>query len=180
MSQHTSEFPFVATAPANRTPLPRTWLALATAAAMLLSLAYASVPARRAYAAAMARAAAAASPDAALWRTITSFDYRRSHNGTYGAEVIAAGDLPVRTRHSWTVLISDQLQRPVAGARVTVLAWMPEGEVVSPVAAEARYMGEGRYRLNNLYFHRPGWWNVALVITAAYGTDSLAFNVVLP
>ena len=50
----------------------------------------------------------------------------------------------------------------------------------APVAPSVRYVGGGDYRIDNLIFPKAGWWNVALVIDGKRGTDSLAFNVVVP
>jgi hypothetical protein len=72
------------------------------------------------------------------------------------------------------------MERRVAHARVNVEAWMPETGERSPLHPAAHYVGNGNYRVDSLCFSRAGWWNVALVIDGRAGTDSVAFNVVLP
>jgi YtkA-like len=109
-----------------------------------------------------------------------SLGRRASHNHRFNAEVVASTPLGAGVHQSWTVQLTRRGHRRVSGARLTVRTWSPETGEVSTVTPRVRYVGGGRYRVDDVYFPRPGWWNVALVVTAATGTDSVAFNVVLP
>jgi hypothetical protein len=111
---------------------------------------------------------------------IASFDRRPSHNSRYSAEVVAADPIAAGAMQSWTVHLAGRTERRVAHASVNVEAWMPETGERSPVHPAAHYIGNGNYRVAGLCFSRAGWWNVALVIDGRAGTDSVAFNVVLP
>ena len=111
---------------------------------------------------------------------VTSFGRRTSHNGRYAAEVIAHSPVAIGAPQSWTVHVDARSHR-VAHASVSARAWMPDVAQASTGApAHVRYEGHGNYRIDSLTFSRPGWWNVALVIEAGRGTDSLAFNLVMP
>lgn len=125
-----------------------------------------------------ARAAASPAPDAAA--IVASVGRRASHGGRYHAEVVSATPFAVGVRQSWTMRLTRRGQRRVSGARLTVRPWAPESGEISPISPSVRYVGGGRYRVDDIYFPRPGWWNVALVIDGAAGTDSVAFNVVMP
>lgn len=105
---------------------------------------------------------------------------RASHGGRYHAEVVTATPFATGAHQTWTVRLTRRGHRRVSGARLTARTWAPETGEVSPVAPSVRYVGGGRYRVDGVYFPRPGWWNVAFVIEAATGTDSVAFNVVAP
>lgn len=111
---------------------------------------------------------------------VASIGRRASHVGRYHAEVVAFTPFATGARQSWIVSVTRRGHRRVRGAHLTVRTWAPETREVSPIAPSVRYVGGGRYRVDGIYFPRPGWWNVALVIEARTGVDSVAFNVVLP
>lgn len=111
---------------------------------------------------------------------VASLGRRPSHNGRYHATVLTTSHLAVGVRQTWTIRLTRGEHRRLAHAHVAVRSWMPETGERSPVAATARHLGEGRYRVDGIYFSRPGWWNVALVLDGADGADSVAFNVILP
>jgi hypothetical protein len=111
---------------------------------------------------------------------ITSFGYRASHNGRYHAEVVSASPLTVGESQRWTVRLTRHDHRRLAGAHVTTTVWMPETGAQSTVQPTVSYVGGGRYAIDGVNLSRPGWWNVALVITGRAGTDSVAFNAVVP
>lgn len=111
---------------------------------------------------------------------IASLGRRASHNQRYHAEVVATTPLGTGVRQRWTVQLTRRGHRRVSGARLAARVWSPETGEVSAVAPRAEYVGGGRYRVDDVYFPHPGWWNIALVVQAATGTDSVAFNVVLP
>jgi hypothetical protein len=111
---------------------------------------------------------------------VASLGRRASHGHRYHAEVVATTPLSSGVRQSWTVLLTRRGHRRVSGARLAIRTWSPETGEVSAIAPRVRYAGGGRYRVDDVYFPHPGWWNVALVVQAATGTDSVAFNVVLP
>ncbi len=109
----------------------------------------------------------------------TSFDKRRSHNGRFAAAVIATTPAASSARQSWTIHLTRRSRR-VVHAQLTLDVWMPETGRRQLVRPTVRYVGGGNYRVDSLSFPSPGWWNVALVIEGRFGTDSLAFNLVLP
>lgn len=126
-------------------------------------------------------AAAGPAPDAAdAAGIVASVGHRASHGGRYHAEIVSATPFAVGVRQSWTVRLTRRGQRRVPGARLTVRHWAPETGEISPIAPSVRYVGDGRYHIDDIYFPHPGWWNVALVIDGAAGTDSVAFNVIMP
>jgi hypothetical protein len=111
---------------------------------------------------------------------LASFGRRPSHNSRYSAEVVAADPITAGVVQSWIIHLEGRTERRVAHAGVNVEAWMPETGERSPVRPTAHYVGSGNYRVDDLCFSRAGWWNVALVVDGRAGTDSVAFNVVLP
>jgi len=110
---------------------------------------------------------------------VTDFAQRSSHGGLYRGEVTAA-TARVGEPQRWIVQLRRRNGRRLANADVQVRLWMPETGIESVVRATGTYIGGGIYRLDPLLFTRPGWWNVALVVTGSSGIDSLAFNVRMP
>jgi hypothetical protein len=106
-----------------------------------------------------------------------SLNRRPSHNGRYIAEAVAETPIAVGVRQRWTLHVSRPDLRPLEGATIEARSWMPESGTTSPVRATMRYRGGDKYEIRDLVFSTPGWWNVALIIKARDGIDSLAFNV---
>jgi hypothetical protein len=103
-----------------------------------------------------------------------------SHNGAYRASMILARHDVSRNRAtSWTVEVRTASGAPVGDAALSLESWMPDDDRVGTVWPRVTsYVGDGRYRIEGLRFDRHGWWNVRLQISAAGGTDSLAFNLI--
>ena len=107
---------------------------------------------------------------------VTDFGRRLSHSHRYRAEVTAAA-VRVGEPQRWVIHLEQRNGRRVAHAKLQTRVWMPETGLESAIRPTATYIGNGEYRLDDVRFTRPGWWNVALVVNAAAGIDSLAFNV---
>lgn len=89
--------------------------------------------------------------------------------------VIRQGDL-----QAWLLTLKTSAGAPVEGAAITVSGGMPlhsHGLPTSPQATD--YLGEGRYRIDGIKFTMSGWWQLRFAISAAAGSDSVVFNVVL-
>ena len=121
--------------------------------------------------------APAASPTRAVFSRLSAIP---SHNGAYRASLVpsahTAGSFSSAT---WTVEVRTANDAPVEGAALSVESWMPDDNLVPatrPRVTES--LGGGQYRVEGLELGRRGWWNVRLQISARYGTDSLAFNLV--
>jgi hypothetical protein len=95
-----------------------------------------------------------------------------SHNGGYRASMTAS------TNSQWTIEIQTASGTRVPNASLALESWMPDEERFVAVHPRVSELAEGRYRVDGLRLDRPGWWNVKLAISAASGTDSLAFNLV--
>jgi hypothetical protein len=126
-----------------------------------------------------ARETATVAP-AARAGVITSFGYRASHAKRYHAEVVSAPSPAVGETQRWIVRLTRHDHRRLAGAHVSADVWMPETGARAPVRPTVSYVGGGRYAVDGVQLSQPGWWNVALVIAGRAGTDSVAFNAVLP
>jgi cytochrome c peroxidase len=125
-------------------------------------------------------------PPAPAWATtpapvITDFADRPSHDGLFRAEVVAvSGPLAVGRRADWRV----RVQAADGSAMVGAAVWAAVGHVeddgpLRPVRVASSVRG-GEFVLRRVRPDRAGWWNVKLEIRSTLGTDSLAFNVVIP
>ena len=95
-----------------------------------------------------------------------------SHNGVYRASMTASAD------SQWTIEVETASGTRVPNASLALESWMPDEERFVAVHPRVSALADGRYRVDGLRLDRPGWWNVKLAISAASGTDSLAFNLV--
>ena len=95
-----------------------------------------------------------------------------SHNDVYRASMTAAAN------GQWTIEIQTASGTRVPNASLALESWMPDDERLVAEHPRVSELADGRYRVYGLRLDRPGWWNVKLAISAASGTDSLAFNLV--
>jgi hypothetical protein len=128
------------------------------------------------------RSAARTEGQPAALGTYRSLSLRPSHDGLFQAAVVdVVGDSHGGAGSAWTVSVTDSRGAPVGDARIDVILWMPEGgDRDGIVLRGGSHRGDGEYVVGGMAFPRGGWWNVALRISAGIGTDSLAFNLVLP
>lgn len=82
--------------------------------------------------------------------------------------------------HSWVLTVKTADGQPVEDARVGVDGGMPEhnhGLPTSPRMTE--YLGNGRYRIEGVKFSMGGRWELRFDISAAPGSDSVTFILML-
>ncbi|TIX45261.1 MAG: auxin-binding protein, partial [Mesorhizobium sp.] len=81
---------------------------------------------------------------------------------------------------AWLLTLKTVKGDPVEGAAIAVSGGMPQHNHGLPTSPQATdYLGEGRYRIDGLKFTMSGWWQLRLAISAAAGSDTVVFNVVL-
>ncbi|AZO74921.1 MULTISPECIES: FixH family protein [unclassified Mesorhizobium] len=81
---------------------------------------------------------------------------------------------------SWLLTLKTAAGAPVEGAAITVSGGMPQHNHGLPTSPQATdYLGEGRYRIDGVKFTMSGWWQLRFAISAAAGSDSVVFNIVL-
>jgi hypothetical protein len=113
-------------------------------------------------------AAAAGDPGVVTFSRLANIP---SHNGIYRASLIAS-------RSSWTLEVRTASGTPVPGASLALESAMPDDGRVAATHPRVTELAGGQYRVDGLRLDRSGWWNVKLAISAATGSDSLAFNLV--
>jgi hypothetical protein len=80
----------------------------------------------------------------------------------------------------WLLTLKTVAGAPVEGAAITISGGMPQHSHGLPTSPQATdYLGEGRYRIDGLKFTMSGWWQLRFAISAAAGSDTVVFNVVL-
>ena len=81
---------------------------------------------------------------------------------------------------SWLLTLKTAAGAPVEGAAIIVSGGMPQHNHGLPTSPQATdYLGEGRYRIDGVKFTMSGWWQLRFAISAAAGSDSVVFNIVL-
>ncbi|SJM33904.1 FixH family protein [Mesorhizobium delmotii] len=106
---------------------------------------------------------------------------KRTANGLFVASfepergVVRQGEL-----QSWLLTLKTGAGTPVEGAAITISGGMPQhrhGLPTSPHATD--YLGDGRYRIGGVKFTMSGLWQLHFAISAAAGSDTVVFNVLL-
>jgi hypothetical protein len=81
---------------------------------------------------------------------------------------------------SWLLTLKTVAGAPVEAAAIGVSGGMPQHNHGLPTSPQATdYLGDGRYRIDGLKFTMSGWWQLRFAISAAAGSDTVVFNVVL-
>lgn len=89
--------------------------------------------------------------------------------------VIRQGEL-----QSWLVTLKTGSGAPVENAAIDISGGMPQHDHGLPTSPQATdYLGNGQYRIQGVKFSMGGWWQLRLGISAAAGSDTVVFNVVL-
>ncbi|PDQ19789.1 auxin-binding protein [Mesorhizobium sanjuanii] len=81
---------------------------------------------------------------------------------------------------SWLLTLKTVAGTPVQGAAISVSGGMPQHNHGLPTSPQATdYLGDGRYRIEGLKFTMSGLWQLHFAISAAAGSDTVVFNVLL-
>jgi hypothetical protein len=91
-----------------------------------------------------------------------------------------SGAIKTGVLQSWLLTLKTASGSPVEFAAIDISGGRPRqahGLPTSPQATD--YLGQGRYRVEGLKFTVSGWWQLRLAISAAAGSDTVVFNVVL-
>ena len=90
------------------------------------------------------------------------------------------GTIKVGELHSWLLTVRTAAGAPVENAAIDISGGMPRHSHGLPTSPQATdYLGEGRYRIDGVKFSMSGWWQLRFGISAAAGSDSVVFNIVL-
>lgn len=85
--------------------------------------------------------------------------------------------LQINRMHSWHLQISDSQGAPVQGADITVTGGMPEHDHGLPTAPRVTSeLAPGRYLLEGVRLHMPGYWEFTFVINTGERSDSLQLD----
>ena len=91
-----------------------------------------------------------------------------------------SGAVRVGELQSWQLTLSTKDGAPVEYAAVDISGGMPRNGTLLPTSPQvADYLGQGRYRIDGMKFSMRGWWQLRLTVSAAQGSDSVVFNIVL-
>jgi hypothetical protein len=89
--------------------------------------------------------------------------------------VVRQGEL-----QSWLLTLKTAAGAPVEGAAIAVSGGMPQHDHGLPTSPQATdYLGDGHYRIDGIKFTMSGWWQLHFGISAAAGSDSVVFNILL-
>jgi hypothetical protein len=104
----------------------------------------------------------------------------QTEQGLYLVDVQFPGSSLKVGKNTMDITVNDRKSlRPVAHRLlIDVVPWMPAHEHGSMSQAKVAYLGEGRYRVENLSLTMAGDWEVYFKITDQGREDTAVFNVV--
>ncbi|WP_315923415.1 FixH family protein [Mesorhizobium sp. SP-1A] len=81
---------------------------------------------------------------------------------------------------NWLLTLKTAAGAPVENAAIDVSGGMPQTNQALPTSPQVTdYLGSGRYLVQGVKFSQPGWWQLRVGISAAAGSDTVVFNIVL-
>lgn len=101
---------------------------------------------------------------------------RATHKGLYRITVEAPTSIPTNRFQAWSIAVTAADGKPLTETALAVSASMPQhghGMLVQPRVS--RQPGSGKFLVEGLKFHMPGYWEVKLTVTATGQTDDLMF-----
>jgi hypothetical protein len=106
---------------------------------------------------------------------------KETANGLFVASIEPeSGRIRQGELHSWVLTLKTAAGAPVEYAAIDISGGMPQHNHGLPTSPQATdYLGAGRYRIGGVKFTMSGWWQLRLAISAAAGSDTVVFNVVL-
>ena len=106
---------------------------------------------------------------------------KKTDGGLFVATLVpASGIVRQGQLQSWMLTLETPADAPVENAAIDISGGMPQhnhGLPTSPQVAD--YLGQGQYRIDGVKFTMAGWWQLHLSISAAAGSDTVVFNIVL-
>ena len=106
---------------------------------------------------------------------------KKTDGGLFVATLVpASGIVRQGQLQSWMLTLETPAGAPVENAAIDISGGMPQhnhGLPTSPQVAD--YLGQGQYRIDGVKFTMAGWWQLHLSISAAAGSDTVVFNIVL-
>lgn len=106
---------------------------------------------------------------------------RKTDGGLFVATLApASGVVHQGELQSWMLTLKTPAGAAVENAAIDISGGMPQHDHGLPTSPQvADYLGQGRYRIDGVKFTMAGWWQLHLAISAAAGSDTVVFNIVL-
>jgi len=106
---------------------------------------------------------------------------KKTANGLFVASIKPeSGVVRQGEMHPWLLTLKTAAGAPVEGAAISISGGMPQHNHGLPTSPQATdYLGQGQYRIEGLKFTMGGWWQLRFAISAAAGSDTVDFNIVL-
>lgn len=104
-----------------------------------------------------------------------------SNNGAYRVSFASeVAPLPLRTSHQWTLFILTGARAPVENATIEIHGYHPASRQILPrVTYISPHMGRGAYQVDNMYFDRPGEWELNIVISNGTTVDAALIPITI-
>jgi hypothetical protein len=105
---------------------------------------------------------------------------RTSAGRLYTATLTSAEPLRTRKMQTLQLSLTGADGQPIDGAQIAVDGGMPQhGHGLPTKPRVTGTLGNGVYVIDGVRFNMGGWWELALSITTASGTDRVIFNLSL-
>ena len=81
--------------------------------------------------------------------------------------------IPLGTSHQWTLFILTSRRAPVENATIEIHGYHPATRQILPrVTYISPHLGRGAYQVDNMYFDKPGEWELNIVISNGTTVDA--------
>lgn len=88
--------------------------------------------------------------------------------------------VPLNKIHGWEVSVTEKDGSPINNAVVNIYAGMPEHLHGMTTKAQVTHSGsQGKYLINGMNFHMPGWWEIIIEVSRNGVTDAAYFNLII-
>jgi len=101
---------------------------------------------------------------------------RITDKGLFSVSIVIEGRELLKGANSVGIVINDKQSRPVDGAEITVIPWLPvdnHGVADKPVVTK---MGGGKYLMDNLVLDRSGIWDLKVSVRSGALEDKAVFQ----
>jgi protein SCO1 len=101
---------------------------------------------------------------------------RITDKGLFSVAVVIQGSELVKGANSVRLDIYDKQGRPVSGAEVTAMPWLPSAACGVPAKPVVTKLKDGKYRIDNIVFDRNGFWDLKVFVKSGAQEDRAVFS----
>jgi hypothetical protein len=103
--------------------------------------------------------------------------FKATENGFYTTELVLKKKKPVVGKNRGHMIVHNYEAVDTPGLKITAVLYMPETGAVSIEPTVVKGKGKGLYSVNNLYFDKPGKWELKMEIVGHSYSDTVVLEL---